>query len=110
MGLYLPDPWADHVLFKVERRQQLEKLEDNSKIVSPACQLVLIHFVNSSAIHIYFTGGRPVDASDHVQQRGFTTAGFSNNTDEFTAADTQVDTFEGVIITCGALIVFIYAP
>jgi len=43
--------------------------------------------MNPCAVDIDLTGGRAINACDHVQQRGFAAAGFANDTDKFTPTD-----------------------
>jgi hypothetical protein len=42
---------------------------------------------------------RMIDPSDHVQQSGFPTAGFTNDGNEFAAIDGQVHAFENGELT-----------
>src|SRR5688500_9667704 len=99
----------DHILFKIECRKQLEKLEYDAQVLpTPDRHLVFIQLMNGCSIDVYLTGAGMIDASDHVEQGAFSAPRFADNTDELAATDTQVDAFEGMIIPCCALIVFIH--
>jgi hypothetical protein len=49
-----------------------------------------------------------VNARDHIQERGFATTRFADNADEFTSFDLQVNTFQGMIVADGGLVILIY--
>src|SRR5689334_10843186 len=78
----------DDILLEVERRKQLEELEDDAKVLAaPGCKLILRHLVNGCAIDEDLTGGGTVDTCDHVQQRGFAAARLADYAHELTGID-----------------------
>ena len=57
------------------RKEQLKKLKDNTQVrAAPDCQLVFIHFMDSGAIDPDLARCGPINAGNHIQQRGFATA------------------------------------
>ena len=60
---------------QAERRQHLEKLEDNAHMfAAPGGQLVFAHLVHFAAGNDHCSGGGVVDAGNHIQQGRFAIA------------------------------------
>jgi hypothetical protein len=92
------------VLDQRERRQELEELEDDPDVAAaPLGQLRLAERVHRRLADGHAAGGRPVDARDHVQQRGLSAARFPHQRNKFAAINGQVNAFEDGHFTCRVL-------
>ncbi len=76
--------------------QKLEELEDDAQILSAPLRALAFGDarVDVLAADHNLPLRRMVDARDHVQQRGFSTARFADDGNKFAAVDGQVNTFE----------------
>jgi hypothetical protein len=82
----------DDVFQDRERRHQLEELEHHPGIpTAPFGQSAFRKVMQRFAPRPDLTRRRPVDAGEHIQQRGFTAAGFPDHGPEFPRWDREDD-------------------
>ena len=88
--------------------EALEELENNTQVLStPARHAILVQFMHRGPIDIDFAGCRVVDARDHVQQRGFSTARFADDAHKLACANAQVNAVQRMIVTDRGLVILV---
>ena len=81
-----------HVLGGRERREELKELEDEpDRAAAPGGELALRHGFQGRAFDTHGPGRRPSMPPEHVQERRFPAAGFSDDRRELALADLEVD-------------------
>ena len=84
------------VLDTGEHGQELEELEDDADVApAPLGHGTFAQVVDGRAVDEDLAARGPVDAGDHVDERGFAAAGFADHGDELAGADAQVDVAQG---------------
>src|ERR1035437_2773212 len=78
-----------------QRRQQIEKLENEADFVAPyACQVVIAQGRQSRAVDLDLALDRVIQRADQVQHGRFARAGRPDNGHHFAAPDGQVDVLQ----------------
>jgi hypothetical protein len=78
-----------------EGGQQLEELEDDAQFPpAPFGNFTFAQGVNGRSVHPHLARRRPINARNHVDQRGFAAARFADNRHEFARSHRQVDALE----------------
>src|SRR5882672_1823181 len=77
-----------HVLFDVERRDQVEELVDESDVATPEARtLGFDELRNGGLVELDGAGVRAVDAADQVEERGLARTAAAGDDHEFTVPD-----------------------
>src|SRR5215471_9840771 len=87
--------WKRNILEAIQRRQQVEKLEDESDFVpADTRQIIVGQFTEILAVDRNIAIRRPVQTADQIQERGFSRARRSDNRNNFSFSDFQIDGFK----------------
>src|SRR5579862_2227814 len=87
------------ILERRQRRQQLEKLEDDADVsAAPDRELFLAHRVDPPPVNRDRAGGRPVDPRDQVQDRRLPTPRRPDDRHQLPRTDRQIDTAQRRIL------------
>ncbi len=84
-----------------EHGHELEELEHDPQVApTPLSALAFGHVINIDPVNQHITGGGMVDASDHVEQGGFSATRFTHNSHELAGRNVYIHTTQGEIFTC----------
>ena len=84
-------------------------LEDHADLLADFAELSFFQLCDIDAVNPYLTGSRPFQQIDAADQRGFTSPGKTDNTEDIPIFDSQIDIFAGLDIQVLCRKCFIYS-